>query len=341
MIRDLQGVTECNPSVRNSKTSKDNYNILTTVLLSFFGFLVVANSIVLSLMFRKKSKKPDELKISQNFEKLESMILQEEVKFTFGEVVKAIEDFHEKYCIGKGGFGRVYKAELQSGQVIAVKRLNMSGSNDIPAINPQSFKNEIRTLTNIRHQNIIRLHGFCSRWCRIFLLYELKVVKGLAHSLSYLHNDCSPPIVHPDVTVNNVLLESDFEHWLSDFGTARLLSTNSSDWTHIAGSFGYMAPELALTMRVTDKCDVYSFGVVALEIMMGRQPGDMLESKLTESSKPMKDNAELLLKDVLDQRLEAPTNELAKAVVLVMSLALLCIRTHPILDLRWLMGATY
>ncbi|ONH93175.1 hypothetical protein PRUPE_8G217300 [Prunus persica] len=172
MIRDLQGVTECNPSVRNSKTSKDNYNILTTVLLSFFGFLVVANSIVLSLMFRKKSKKPDELKISQNFEKLESMILQEEAKFTFGEVVKAIEDFHEKYCIGKGGFGRVYKAELQSGQVIAVKRLNMSDSNDIPAINPQSFKNEIRTLTNIRHRNIIRLHGFCSRWCRIFLLYE-------------------------------------------------------------------------------------------------------------------------------------------------------------------------
>ncbi|KAM1385501.1 hypothetical protein ACFX2F_032059 [Malus domestica] len=91
------------------------------------------------------------------------MILQEEVKFTFAEVVKAVDDFHEKYCIGTGGFGRVYKAELQSGQVVAVKRLNMSDSNDIPAINLQSFQNEIRTLTSIRHRNIIRLYGFCSR----------------------------------------------------------------------------------------------------------------------------------------------------------------------------------
>ncbi|XP_016650740.1 PREDICTED: probable LRR receptor-like serine/threonine-protein kinase At4g08850 [Prunus mume] len=91
-----------------------------------------------------------------------------------------------------------------------------------------------------------------------------------------------------------------------------------------------MAPELALTMRITDKCDVYSFGVVALEVMMGRHPGDLLESQLSESSQSMKeDNAKLLLKDLLDQRLEAPSNELAKAVVLVMSLALACIRTRP------------
>ena len=83
-------------------------------------------------------------------------------------------------------------------------------------------------------------------------------------------------------------------------------------------------------MRVTDKCDVYSFGVVALEVMMGRHPGDLLESQLSKSSQSMKkDNAELFLKDLLDQRLEAPSNELAKAVVLVMSLALGCIRTRP------------
>ena len=82
-------------------------------------------------------------------------------------------------------------------------------------------------------------------------------------------------------------------------------------------------------MRVTDKCDVYSFGVVALEVMMGRHPGDLLESQLSESSKSMEANAKLLLKDVLDQRLEAPSNELAKAVILVMSLALTCIRTRP------------
>ncbi|KAM1249066.1 hypothetical protein ACFX2I_031793 [Malus domestica] len=231
----------------------------------------------------------------------------------------------------------------------------MSDSNDIPAINLHSFQNEIRTLTSIRHRNIIRLYGFCSRkgGC-IFLLYEylergslgkalygvegvnelvwatrVKIVQGLAHALSYLHHDCSPPIVHRDITVNNVLLESDFEVRLSDFGIARLLSTDSSNWTDIAGSFGYIAPELAYTMRVTDKCDVYSFGVVALEVMMGRHPGDMLESQLQESSKSRRDNVELLLKDLLDQRLEPPTNESAKAVVLVVTMALACIRTRP------------
>ncbi|CAL9023438.1 unnamed protein product [Prunus brigantina] len=316
------------------------------------GLSVVATIIALILKPKRVLKK---INSAQNFKDFESMILQEEVKFTFGEVVKAIEDFHEKYCIGKGGFGRVYKAELLSSQVVAVKRLNMSDPNDIPAINFQSFENEIRTLTNIRHRNIIRLYGFCSRRGCIFLLYEylergslgkalygvegvtqlgwatrVKIVKGLAHALSYLHHDCSPPIVHRDVTVNNVLLESDFEARLSDFGTARLIGANSSNWTHIVGSFGYMAPELALTMRVTDKCDVFSFGVVALEVMMGRHPGDLLESQLSKSSKSMKeDNAELLLKDLLDQRLEAPSNELAKAVVLVMSLALACIHTRP------------
>ncbi|KAB2622943.1 LRR receptor-like serine/threonine-protein kinase [Pyrus ussuriensis x Pyrus communis] len=341
------------PPWHNRNFKKDNNRVLIGILVPVCGLLMVTT--VIGLMFRKKSSLvSNKVNISENFESLESMILQEEVKFTFAEVVKAVDDFHEKYCIGAGGFGRVYKAELQSGQVVAVKRLNMSDSNDIPAINLHSFQNEIRTLTSIRHRNIIRLYGFCSRRGCIFLLFEylergslgkalygvegvnelvwatrVKIVQGLAHALSYLHHDCSPPIVHRDITVNNVLLESDFEVRLSDFGIARLLSTDSSNWTDIAGSFGYIAPELAYTMRVTDKCDVYSFGVVALEVMMGKHPGDMLESQLQESSKSRRDNVELLLKDLLDQRLEPPTNESAKAVVLVVIMALACIRTRP------------
>ncbi|KAM1031944.1 hypothetical protein ACFX13_036448 [Malus domestica] len=356
MWRDAKGKAPCDSSGGNSER-KNDINIVVIVIVFFLAFGVAATFIALFLLLvlRKRSKlRPQEIKTSQNFENFESMILQEEVKFTFGEVVKAVDDFHDKHCIGIGGFGRVYKAELESGQVVAVKRLNTEDSNDIPVINLRSFENEIRTLINIRHRNIIRLYGFCSRRGCIFLLYEyfergslgkslygvegvtelgwatrVKILKGLAHALSYLHNDCSPPIVHRDVTVNNVLLDQDFEPRLSDFGTARLLSANSSNWTHIVGSFGYMAPELALTMRVTNKCDVYSFGVVALEMMMGKHPGDMLESQLLESSRLSQDNVGLLLKDMLDQRLEPPTDELAKAVVLVMSLALACTRAHP------------
>ncbi|KAM1228200.1 hypothetical protein ACFX2J_007323 [Malus domestica] len=342
-----EGLKEC--SFR-----KNNSTVLIGVLVPVCGLSMVVAAIALILKFRKKSEAVlKKIKSSKEFENIESMIMQEEVKFTFREVIKAVDDFHEKYCIGRGGFGRVYKAELESGQVIAVKRLNTEDSNDIPGINLRSFENEIRTLTNTRHRNIIRLYGFCSRRGCIFLLYEflergslgkslygiegvtelgwatrVKIVKGLANALSYLHHDCTPPIVHRDVTINNVLLEQDFEPRISDFGIARLLSSDSSNWTHIAGSFGYMAPELAFTMRVTDKCDVYSFGVVALEVMMGRHPGDMLESQLSASTS-MNENAELLLKDLLDQRLDPPTNALAKAVVLVMSLSLACVHTHP------------
>ncbi|XP_068319563.1 MDIS1-interacting receptor like kinase 2-like [Pyrus communis] len=284
---------------------------------------------VIGLMFRKKPGLVlNIVNTSENFESLESTILQEELKFTFAEVAKAVDDFHEKYCIGKGGFGKVYKAELQSGQVIAVKRLSMSNSNDISAINLQSFQNEIRTLTSIRHRNIMRIYEYLKRGSLGKALYgaegvnelcwpnRVKIVQGLAQALSYLHHDCSPPIVHRDVTVNNVLLESDFEVRLSDFGIARLL-------------------ELAYTMRFTDKYDVYSFGVVALEVMMGRHPGDMLESQLQESSKSRRSNVELLLKDLLDQRLEPPTNASAKAVVLVVTIALPCIERILRPDRRW------
>lgn len=153
--------------------------------------------------------------------------------------------------------------------MVAVKKLtlSMSDTSDVPLSNRKSFENEIRVLTDVRHRNIIKLHGFCSKRGCSYLVYEyvkrgslgkvlygvegkveldwaerVKIVQGVAHAIAYLHHDCSPPIVHRDISLNNILLEADFEPQLSDFGTARLLNPDASNWTTVAGSYGYMAP---------------------------------------------------------------------------------------------------
>ncbi|GAY59663.1 hypothetical protein CUMW_196240 [Citrus unshiu] len=105
---------------------------------------------------------------------------------------------------------------------------------------------------------------------------RVNIVKSVAHALSYLHHDCTPSIVHRDISSNNILLNSNLEAFVADFGTARLLDVNSSNRTLQAGTYGYIALELAYTMVVTEKCDVYSFGVVALEVLMGTHPGELL-----------------------------------------------------------------
>ncbi|URE05408.1 LRR receptor-like serine threonine-protein kinase [Musa troglodytarum] len=105
---------------------------------------------------------------------------------------------------------------------------------------------------------------------------RVSIIKHVACALSYLHHDLVPPIVHRDVTSNNILLDSDFKACLSDFGTARTLNSAASNWSTLAGTRGYMAPELAYSMRVNEKCDVDSFGVVTLEVLLERHPGDLI-----------------------------------------------------------------
>ncbi|KAJ0792481.1 putative protein kinase RLK-Pelle-LRR-XI-1 family [Helianthus annuus] len=269
--------------------------------------------------------------------------------------MNATKNFNEKYCIGKGSFGSVYKATLPTGQIVAVKKLKTTSTDEVPAKNKQSFENEIPALTEVRHRNIIKLYGYCCKESEMYLVYEymekgslgnvlygveailnlewatrVNIVQDLAHALAYLHHDCNPPIVHRDVSINNVLLETDMVPRLSDFGTAKLLNPDSSNWTGVAGSYGYMAPELALTMKVTEKCDVYSFGVVTFEIMMGRHPGELLTS--LQSSYPTSTSPEslvLLLKDILDQRLLPPTDKETEQVARVLNVALGCTRVSP------------
>ena len=186
-------------------------------------------------------------------------------KIAFEDIIEATQDFDIRYCIGTGGYGSVYRAQLPSGKAVALKKLHRMEAED-PAFD-KSFRNEAKVLSEIRHKNIVKLHGFCLHKRSMFLVYEymergslfcilrndaeaveldwtkrISIVKGIAHALSYMHHDCSPPIVHRDISSNNILLNSELEGFVSDFGTARLLCPDSSNQTLLAGTYGYIAP---------------------------------------------------------------------------------------------------
>ncbi|KAL9358420.1 hypothetical protein Peur_046543 [Populus x canadensis] len=261
----------------------------------------------------------------------------------YEDIIAATENFDLRYCIGSGGYGSVYRAQLPSGKLVALKKLHHREAEE-PAFD-KSFKNEVELLTQIRHRSIVKLYGFCLHQRCMFLVYEymekgslfcalrndvgaveLKwmkrahIIKDIAHALSYLHHDCNPPIVHRDISSSNVLLNSESKSFVADFGVARLLDPDSSNHTVLAGTYGYIAPELAYTMAVTEKCDVYSFGVVALETLMGRHPGDILSSSARA----------ITLKEVLDPRLPPPTNEIViQNICIIASLAFSCLHSNP------------
>nr|XP_027116899.1 MDIS1-interacting receptor like kinase 2-like isoform X1 [Coffea arabica] len=265
-------------------------------------------------------------------------------KAVYKEIVMATEEFSDIFCIGKGGYGSVYKAQLPSGDVVAVKRLH-----NMPEMaSHKNLLNEIRALTEIKHRNIVKLFGFCSNSQHSFLVYEylergslakifsieeeakeldwrkrLKIIRGIAHALSYMHHDCSPAIVHRDISSNNILLDPEYEAHISDFGTSKFLKNDSSNWSSLAGTYGYVAPEYAYTMKVTEKCDVYSFGVLTMEVMKGKHPGDLIAYLMSSSPE------EIELKDLLDQRLLYPNEEIENILAFVLKLARACLHVDP------------
>ncbi|CAN6180523.1 unnamed protein product [Urochloa humidicola] len=266
-------------------------------------------------------------------------------KLAFEDISRATEDFSDKYIIGSGGYGTVYKAQLEEERLVAVKRLHPTeeGTSD-----EKRFLSEVEVLTKIRHRSIVKLYGFCSHPRYKFLVYDyiergnlhgileneelakeldwqkrLVIARDVAQAIYYLHHECTPPIIHRDITSNNILLDADFKAFVSDFGIARILKPDSSNWTQLAGTYGYIAPELSYTSAVTTKCDVYSFGVVALEIVMGRYPREL------QSFASVGEHHELAVEDMLDQRPSSPTMVEKKEIAHLVQVALSCLQTSP------------
>ncbi|KAJ0593760.1 putative protein kinase RLK-Pelle-LRR-XI-1 family [Helianthus annuus] len=180
------------------------------------------------------------------------------------------------------------------------------------------------SLANLTHLELLSLSNNKLTAVQVDWMKRVNIIKDVAHALAYMHHDCSPPIVHRDISSNNILLNSELEGFVADFGAARLLDPDSSNQTVIAGTLGYIAPELAHNMIVTEKCDVYSFGVVALETIGGKHPGDLLASLNYLTTRGT------TLENILDKRLTYPTDKsIEKEIVRVCNLAVACILTDP------------
>ena len=214
------------------------------------------------------------------------------IKYSYSDIKRMTHNFANK--LGQGGFGSVYKGKLRSGRIVAVKVLIKSKANG------QDFINEVVTIGRIHHINVVRLEGFCVQGLKWALIYDFmpngsldkfiflkeesktllswekmyKIAIGVGRGIEYLHQGCDMQILHFDIKPHNILLDEDFTPKVSDFGLAKLYSTDESmvSLTAARGTLGYIAPELFYKniRGVSYKADVYSFGMLLME-MVGRR----------------------------------------------------------------------
>ncbi|CAJ1845482.1 unnamed protein product [Sphenostylis stenocarpa] len=218
--------------------------------------------------------------------------------FTFRELAAATKNFRPDSFVGEGGFGRVYKGRLETtGQIVAVKQLDKNGLQG-----NREFLVEVLMLSLLHHPNLVNLIGYCADGEQRLLVYEfmplgsledhlhdlppdkepldwntrMKIAAGAAKGLEYLHDKANPPVIYRDFKSSNILLDEGYRPKLSDFGLAKLgpVGDKSHVSTRVMGTYGYCAPEYAMTGQLTVKSDVYSFGVVFLELITGRKAID-------------------------------------------------------------------
>ncbi|KAM3343273.1 hypothetical protein P3S68_025362 [Capsicum galapagoense] len=215
--------------------------------------------------------------------------------FSYLELKIATQNFNNDRLLGEGGFGRVYKGNIESKNLdVAVKQLDRNGFQGT-----REFLVEVLILSLLHHPNLVNLVGYCSDGDQRILVYEylpngsledhllefgpdkkpldwstrMKIAEGAARGLEYLHDKASPPVIYRDFKASNILLDENFNPKLSDFGLAKLGPTGDKSHvsTRVMGTYGYCAPEYASTGKLTSKSDVYSFGVVFLEMITGRR----------------------------------------------------------------------
>ncbi|WOK96466.1 receptor protein kinase TMK1 [Canna indica] len=268
----------------------------------------------------------------------------------------ATHSFAPENVLGQGGFGVVYKGELRDGTGIAVKRME---STVLTSKALDEFQAEIVVLSKVRHRNLVSILGYCMEGNEKLLVYEympqgdlskhlfqwkqleldplswkkrLNIALDVARGLEYLHNFANQCFIHRDLKSSNILLCDDYRAKISDFGLAKLAPDGKNSFaTRLAGTFGYLAPEYAVTGKVTTKVDVFSFGVVLMELLTGLKALD--ENRPEESRYlaswfcQMKSNKEKL-KSIIDPSLVV-TDESFESICIIAELAGHCAAREP------------
>ncbi|KAJ4718919.1 Receptor protein kinase [Melia azedarach] len=222
-------------------------------------------------------------------------------KFTFDELKEATKGFTEE--IGRGAGGIVYRALLFDNRVAAVKRLNEATQGEA------EFLTEVQTIEKLNHMYLIEMWGYCAEGKHRLLVYEymargsladnlhsnsiswdkrFEIAVGTAKGLSYLHDECLEWVLHCDIKPQNILLDSNYQPKVADFGLSKLRSRgglNDSSFSKIRGTRGYMAPEWVYNLPITSKVDVYSYGIVLLELVTGKSPAGAFQTYENEGMK--------------------------------------------------------
>ncbi|XP_057965901.1 probable LRR receptor-like serine/threonine-protein kinase At5g48740 isoform X2 [Malania oleifera] len=285
-----------NPSIETPQVTvvsgkKDNsHNHLAIILGAVSGALLALAFISLSVFLYTRRKRSE---VTYNARAMPEMQNWNAAKvFTHKEIKAATNNFKE--VIGRGSFGSVYLGKLPDGKLVAVKvRFDQT------QLGADSFVNEVHLLSQIRHPNLVSLEGFCCESKQQILVYEylsggsladnlygtngrkvtlswvrrLKIALDAAKGLDYLHNGSNPRIIHRDVKCSNILLDTEMNAKVCDFGLSKQVTQAATHVTTVVkGTAGYLDPEYYSTQQLTEKSDVYSFGVVLLELICGREP---------------------------------------------------------------------
>ncbi|XP_073107324.1 G-type lectin S-receptor-like serine/threonine-protein kinase At4g27290 [Elaeis guineensis] len=264
--------------------------VIVIIISSLAGFLLLVCCI--RLLWKKNKKRKQGETLSTHYREGRGNELELPV-FDIHTIRTATNNFSEDNKLGEGGFGPVYKGQLEDGEKIAVKRLSKGSVQGI-----HEFTNEVSLIAKLQHRNLVRLLGCCIEGEERLLVYEylqntsldhfifdrkrsafldwqkrLDIILGVARGLLYLHQDSRLKIIHRDLKASNILLDEELKPKISDFGTARIFKMDQieENTNRVVGTYGYMSPEYAMGGIFSVKSDVFSFGVLVLEILSGKK----------------------------------------------------------------------